>query len=196
MKQDGKSEGSRAQQREQTRTAILDATELIMREEGYAAVSSRRIAEKAGLKSQLVHYHYGSMDDLFLALFRRAEDTFFASMVEVLASSDPLNKLWDLVVDTDERTLVLEFTAIATHRKSFREELVRSAGRARMMENSILKKAFGDRTHVDLRVTPNILAFLLLSISRAVTMERGIGITDGHKEVYGFIEELIGTWKA
>src|SRR5262249_22294781 len=39
-----------------TRNAILDATEAIMREEGYAAVSSRRVAEKAGLKSQLVHY--------------------------------------------------------------------------------------------------------------------------------------------
>ncbi|HEY6427499.1 MAG TPA: helix-turn-helix domain-containing protein, partial [Acidimicrobiales bacterium] len=54
-----------------TRTVLLDAAEKLMLEEGYAAVTSRRVAAAAGLKPQLVHYYFRTMDDLFLALFRR-----------------------------------------------------------------------------------------------------------------------------
>ncbi len=53
------------------RGVLLDAAEALMLEEGYAAVTSRRVADKAGLKPQLVHYYFRTMDDLFLAVFRR-----------------------------------------------------------------------------------------------------------------------------
>ena len=45
-----------------------------MLEEGYAAVTSRRVAAQAGLKPQLVHYYFRTMDDLFLAAYRRRAD--------------------------------------------------------------------------------------------------------------------------
>lgn len=191
-----KSEGQRTQQRLKTRTAILDATEAIMREEGYAAVSSRKIAERAQLKSQLVHYHFGTMDELFLALYHRSEELFFSSMLNVLAAPDPLRKLWDLLVNTEKNTLVLEYTAIATHRKPFREELIRSADRARSLENSVFSKAFGAKKTHTLKVTPNVLAFIVTSIARAVIMEGGVGISKGHTEVLEFIESILKTWKS
>ena len=54
-----------------TRAQLMDAAELVLREEGYAAVTSRRVAARAGLKPQLVHYYFRTMDDLFLEVFRR-----------------------------------------------------------------------------------------------------------------------------
>src|SRR6478736_4441687 len=57
-----------------TRGQLLDAAEELMLDEGYAAVTSRRVAAKAGLKPQLVHYYFRSMDDLFLEVFRRRAD--------------------------------------------------------------------------------------------------------------------------
>jgi AcrR family transcriptional regulator len=53
------------------RGVLLDAAELLMLEEGYAAVSSLRLAEMAALKPQVVQYYFRSMDELFLAAFRR-----------------------------------------------------------------------------------------------------------------------------
>src|SRR5262245_22705522 len=50
------------------RTALLDAAEAIMVEDGYAAVSIRRIASQAGLNSALVYYYFDTMDGLFVAL--------------------------------------------------------------------------------------------------------------------------------
>ena len=50
------------------RARMLDAAERIMVREGYAAVTSRRVEAEAGLK---LHYHFGTLDDLFIAVFRR-----------------------------------------------------------------------------------------------------------------------------
>jgi len=53
------------------RGILLDAAEQLMLEDGSAAVTSRRVAERAGLKPQLVHYYFRTMDDLFIEVFRR-----------------------------------------------------------------------------------------------------------------------------
>ncbi|MEP6867804.1 MAG: helix-turn-helix domain-containing protein, partial [Novosphingobium sp.] len=47
----------------------MDATEKVIRDEGYAAVSSRRVAEVADIQQGLVYYYYESMDDLLIATF-------------------------------------------------------------------------------------------------------------------------------
>jgi len=64
-----------------------------MLEEGYAAVSSRRIAQKAGLKPQLVYYYFRTMDDLFLAAFRRRAEKGLERQAEAVASNQPLQAL-------------------------------------------------------------------------------------------------------
>ena len=61
-----------------TRAKLLDAAEQLMLEEGYAAVTSRRVGRKAGISPQLVHYYFQTMDDLFLEVFRRRAEEGFA----------------------------------------------------------------------------------------------------------------------
>ena len=61
-----------------TRAQLLDAAEQLLLEEGYAAVTSRRVAAKAGLKPQLVHYYFRTMDDLFVEVFRRRAEANLA----------------------------------------------------------------------------------------------------------------------
>ena len=68
------------------RLVLLDAAEQLLIDEGYAAVTSRRVAEKAGLKPQLVHYYFRTMDDLFLEVFRRYADQGMAAHRQALAS--------------------------------------------------------------------------------------------------------------
>ena len=54
--------------------AILDSAADILREEGYAALNARRIAERAGIKRQLVYYYFCDNDDLIIQLFDRIEE--------------------------------------------------------------------------------------------------------------------------
>src|SRR5580700_5278602 len=79
-----------------TRLALLDATERVMLEDGYAAVTSRRVAAEAGLKPQLVHYYFRTMEDLFLALYRRRVDQGFERRAQALLSEQPLWSFWEL----------------------------------------------------------------------------------------------------
>ena len=81
------------------RGVLLDAAEQLMLEEGYAAVTSRRVAEKAGLKPQLVHYYFRTMDDLFLEVFRRRAEQGLAAQARALESPQPLWALWRFGTD-------------------------------------------------------------------------------------------------
>ena len=101
-----------------TRNALLDAALQLMVEEGYAAVTSRRVAARAGLKPQLVHYYFRTMDDLFIALVRRGAEQNLVRQSRALASPQPLRALWELSCDPTGATLTLEFSALANHRKA------------------------------------------------------------------------------
>ena len=53
-----------------TRARIVEATNELIREEGYAAVSTRRVAGRAGLKPSLIHYYFPTTDDLLVEVSR------------------------------------------------------------------------------------------------------------------------------
>src|ERR1700732_219330 len=105
------------------RGVLLDAAEQLMLEEGYAAVTSRRLADKAGLKPQLVHYYFRTMDDLFLEVFRRRATENAARVDRALAADDSLRALWQLNADPRGAAFTMEFVALANHRKAIRAEI-------------------------------------------------------------------------
>ena len=54
---------------EDTRTLIVDAARSQLIAHGYAGLSTRKVAEHAGVPLSQLHYHFGSMGGLILALF-------------------------------------------------------------------------------------------------------------------------------
>ena len=72
-----------------TRTALLDATQQIMLEDGYAAVTSRRVATKADLNSAMVFYYFDDLDGLFVALFQRGAERSFERLQSALRPANP-----------------------------------------------------------------------------------------------------------
>jgi AcrR family transcriptional regulator len=167
----------------ETRTAILDATIGIMREDGYAAVSSRRIATRAGLKSKLVHYYFRSMDELFLAVYKRIEDDHFIALAKALASRNPLRALWQLNMDSTNTGMVLELNALASHRKILRAEMARASTRFRLVQAGLL---IGDAVP-----PPMVLSVLALAVSRLLAMDSVLGVATGHDETLRWIDSLL-----
>jgi TetR/AcrR family transcriptional regulator len=175
-----------------TRGVLLDAAERLMLEEGYAGVTSRRLAARAGLKPQLVHYYFRTMDDLFLALFRRGADQGLERQARALDSAQPLWSLWDLSRDPRGTALTMEFTALANHRKAIRAELSASAERYRasLLEafRSVLARYGIDETEYP----PIVCAVLLTSVSTFLVIEQAmLGMSTGHAETVAFVENLI-----
>ena len=114
-----------------TRAQLLDAAELLLLEEGYAAVTSRRVAARAGLKPQLVHYYFRTMDDLFLEVFRRRAEENVARVERAIGADGSLRELWQLNADPRGARFNIEFVALANHRKAIRTEIARYAERFR-----------------------------------------------------------------
>src|SRR5687768_1722088 len=92
-----------------TRALILAAAEQVVREEGYAAASTRRVATRAGLKPSLVHYYFPTTDDLLLALYHKGAAESEALLNDALTAPDPLRALWRMYTDPSRTELALEF---------------------------------------------------------------------------------------
>ena len=60
-----------------TRTALLEAAAQVLRERGYAALSTREVAASAGMPLSQIHYHFGSKQGLVLALFEHLNAQLF-----------------------------------------------------------------------------------------------------------------------
>jgi AcrR family transcriptional regulator len=174
-----------------TSSAILDATESIMRQDGYAAVSSRRVAEKAALKSQLVHYHFGTMDDLFLALFQRTAAQHFDRHVRAMTSKDPLRELWKLSIDRSGMELIFEFVALANHRKVIRKEIALANERTRSMQIGLLTQALEERGIGPDVCPPHVLSLMMSGVALALVSEAAIGGSSAHADTLAFIEKLM-----
>jgi TetR/AcrR family transcriptional regulator len=174
------------------RGVLLDAAEELLIEEGYAAVTSRRVADKAGLKPQLVHYYFRTMEDLFLAVFRRMAEDGLEVLSEALASPQPLWALWRFSSQPEATRLTMEFMGLATHRKALRAEIVYYAERFREEQNKAIAMA-RERYGVEADdVPPVVWTVFATSVSQALVVERALGMTTGHAETIAFCEEWIG----
>ncbi|GAT07121.1 MULTISPECIES: TetR/AcrR family transcriptional regulator [Mycobacteriaceae] len=173
------------------RGVLLDAAEKLLLEDGYAAVTSRRVAEAAGLKPQLVHYYFRTMEDLYLAVFRRMAETGFDVLAKALASQQPLWALWHFSTQPEATRLTMEFMGLANHRKALRAEIVHMAERFRAEQNKAIATALRRYGFETADVPPVVWTVFATSVSQALTVERALGMTTGHAETFAFCERWI-----
>jgi AcrR family transcriptional regulator len=173
------------------RGVLLDAAEQLMLEEGYAAVTSRRVAEKAALKPQLVHYYFRTMDDLFLAAFRRRAEEGLEAQARVLQARQPLWALWRFSTDPAATAITSEFIALANHRKALKAEIAYYAEQFREEQRKALSTVL-DRYGIDRAEVPALVwSVLMTSISRVLVIEQALGMSAGHAEIVEFVERYL-----
>ena len=173
------------------RGLLLDAAEQLMLEEGYAAVTSRRVAEKAALKPQLVHYYFRTMDELFLAAFRRRAEQGLEVQAQVLQARQPLWALWRFSTDPAATAITMEFIALANHRKALKAEIAYYAERFRDEQQKALTTVLG-RYRIDpAEVPPLVWSVLMTSVSRVLVIEQVLGMSAGHAETVEFVERYL-----
>ena len=85
---------------EATRTSILDAARSVLRERGYASLSTRGVAAVAGVPLSQIHYHFGSKQGMVLALFEFMNARLLERQNAMFADpSLTLSEQWDLACD-------------------------------------------------------------------------------------------------
>lgn len=176
---------------ETTRGLILEATERIMIEEGYAAVSSRRVAQDLGINGATIHYYYPTTDDLFVALHQRMTERQCLELEKALTADKPLEALWTFQSAWGQTALGVEFIALSNHRKAIQKVIAGVTDQARDAQATALQRAVG-KTSIDSRILPPIaLVTIVVAIARALANEERVGITRGHAEVRAFVSRAL-----
>ena len=112
--------------------AFLDAAERLLITEGYAGVSVRRLAEEAGANHGLVHYYFGSMEELFLRVLERFTDRLIERQRAMYAADVPFIEKWraamrylDEDLEAGYPKIWFELQAMAWNHPEMRERIVR-----------------------------------------------------------------------
>lgn len=178
---------------ETTRALILDAAERLMISEGYAAVSTRRIAQEIGVNAATIHYYYPATDDLFIALHARMTERSTADLDAILAARDPLRALWEFQSNWAHSALGVEFIALSNHRKSLQPVLAEATGRARALQEAAVRRMTDTAPALPDAVSPLALTTILVAVSRTLANEERVGITTGHDDVRQAVEWVLAT---
>jgi TetR/AcrR family transcriptional regulator len=174
-----------------TRARLVDAAEQLLLDEGYAAVTSRRVGAKADLKPQLVHYYFETMDDLLAEVFRRRADENLARVEKVLAEDLSLRSLWEINSDPRGTAFSIEFVALAKHRKAIRAEVAGYAERYRAAQLQAITAALAALEVPEEEVPPIVALLLMTGLSQVLSLERTLGVTAGHDDTGAFVADLI-----
>ena len=88
-----------------TGNKILRAAKESLLERGYAQLSTRSIAETAGVPLSQIHYHFGSKQDLVLAVLEDENRRLLERQEEMFHRELPLWKRWEQACDYLEEDL-------------------------------------------------------------------------------------------
>jgi AcrR family transcriptional regulator len=176
--------------------ALLDAAERLLVDLGYSGVTTRRLAEEAGVNHGLVHYYFGSIENVLVRTLERFTERLTQRQREMYAADMPFIEKWRTamryLVEEDVRyeKVWLELQALAWNRPEMRERLTHIDAEWR----AVLMEAFADpREELGIDMPLDTLVSLVVTFNLGIIVERLSGITTGHAELLdwidGFLEE-------
>jgi AcrR family transcriptional regulator len=185
-------------QRSTTAEAILDAAERLLVEVGHAGISTRRLAAEAGANQGLVHYYFGSMDELFVQVLERFTKRLVARQREMYAGEGPFVEKWrsawrfqEADLDAGYSKIWMELQALSWSVPALRPRVARVNAEWR----AVLREAFEhaakeyDLSEDDFPV--EALVALTMTFGQGYALERLEGIDQGHAELLDWIERWL-----
>jgi len=184
--------------RAETEGAFLDAAERLLIGVGYSGISTRRLAEEAGANHGLVHYYFGSMENLFVRVLERFTGRLVARQREMYARTDISGvEKWKTAMGYLESDLAagypkiwLELQALGWNRPDIAERVAQVNREWRDVLTDAFDQVMGEYG-VDREQFPlAALVSLVMTFNEGIMVERLSGISAGHRELM----EMAGRW--
>jgi len=178
--------------------ALLDAAEQLLVEVGHGAITTRKLAERAGVNHGLVHYYFGSMEELLLRVVERFTDALIERQRAMYAADTPFIDRWreamrflDEDTDSGYHKVWLEMQAMAWNDTAIRDRLQQV--HLRWME--VVDGAFASGL-AELGVDPvafptRAVVGLVITFNQGIMVERLLGVDSGHRELLAMIDRTV-----
>jgi len=177
--------------------ALLDAAEQLLVESGHAAVTTRRLAQEAGVNHGLVHYYFGSIENVLAQVLERFTDRLIERQRTLYASDAPFLAKWRqamtyLEADARYQKIWLELQALAWNRPDLRARIAGVTEEWRAVLTDALAQA---RAEHGIELPLPALVALVATFNQGMMLERLLGVGEGHAELLAWIEEVFGGYR-
>jgi AcrR family transcriptional regulator len=180
--------------RQQTEEAFLDAAERLLVSVGHAGITTRALAAEAGANHGLVHYYFGSMENLLARVLERFTERIIARQREMYAAPGvPFIDKWRTAMrylDTDReyQKVWYELQALAWNRPDLRERVAHVNGEWR----AVLSEAFAEpRERYGIPMPLDALVSLVITLNEGIIFERLSGIETGQADLLQWIDDWL-----
>lgn len=184
----------------ETVEAFLDAAERLLIEVGYAQITVRKLAEEAGVNHGLVHYYFGSMEQLFVQVLERFTGRLIERQRAMYAADVPFIEKWRTAMgfldqdrDNGYQKIWYELQALAWNHPELRERLTRVHRQWVGVLTEAFARASAEYGLDQARFPVAALVTLAVTFNEGIILERLGGITDGHADLLALIDQwLVG----
>ena len=188
-----------SEQRQQVTARLMDAAERLLYDVGYAGVTTRAVAEEAGVKHGLVHYYFGSMDELLTRTLERFVDQL-AEALEALYDDPGLSfaNKWRLGSQfwVDEPAsrfpkILLELLAMGWNMRSLQPRLTQVHTRFRAIFERHFGQALRDYGLDETEFPLKVIVAAVTSFQLGLIVEGLSDVHEGHQELLDWIQRWI-----
>jgi AcrR family transcriptional regulator len=177
---------------------FLDAAERLLISVGYANISTRRLAEEAGANHGLVHYYFGSMEQLFVRVLERYTERLIARQRAMYAADVPFIEKWRTAMgflDQDRESgyqkIWFELQALAWNQPDLRVRVAKIHGQWRGVLIGAFAKAIAEYGLDPEKYPVEAIVALVVAFNEGIILERLGGITAGHTELLAMIDRWL-----
>jgi AcrR family transcriptional regulator len=173
--------------------ALLDAAERLLVEVGAAGITTRRVAEEAGSNHGLVHYYFGSIEQLLVRVLERFTGRLVERQRQMYGADVPFLERWRTAMryldeDRPYQKIWLELQSLCWNRPELRERLAQVHGEWQQ----VLMEAFAPvRDRLGIEMPLDALVTLVYTFNEGIMLERLSGIEAGHHELLEWIERWL-----
>jgi AcrR family transcriptional regulator len=175
--------------RELARTALLDAAERLLIAEGHAGITTRKVAAEAGVNHGLVHYYFGSIEELLFQAMERYTERLLVRQRALYAADLPFIAKWrqamrfiDADLEAGYPKIWAELHALAWNRPQFQQRIAQ----VHLQWREIFGEALAQARELDFSdspFSPEAFVALVATFNAGLLLERLVGLDQGHREL-------------
>jgi AcrR family transcriptional regulator len=183
--------------------AFLDAAERLLVREGAAGISTRQLAAESGQNHGLVHYYFGSVDELLLQTLERFTGRVLDRQRAMYAADAPFIEKWRTAMGFIEDDLAsgypkvwAELEALAFDKPELRDRLNAVNDGWRSLLRDALAEAIEEYGLEGSPFSAEALAALVMQFNKGLLVERLLGFDRGHEELLESIDSWLSSLEA
>jgi AcrR family transcriptional regulator len=184
----------------ETRRRILDAAREVLLERGHGGTSTRAVADRAGVRLSLVHYHFGSRQRLLAEVLDRENDALLERQRALYAAPGPLAAKWRTACEFLDEDVGSGYVRVLWElwAAGLSDPVLAAGWRAAMGGwRDLLDSVFEEwlrEVQLDIPISPRALATLVGNVFEGVEIELLAGVDAAvapHREVLLALGDLI-----